>query len=64
MNRVFALDERPLVDGKSAGVQRLALAAPVVGGSGPMVAYVELPLEKLASGVEAPTVPSDTYLAA
>jgi phosphomannomutase/phosphoglucomutase len=48
---------------KSAGVQRLALAAPVVGGSGPMVAYVELPLEKLASGVEAPTVPSDTYLA-
>ena len=28
-----------------------------------MVAYVELPLEKLASGVEAPTVPSDTYLA-
>ena len=48
---------------KSAGVQRLALAAPVAGGTGPLIAYVELPLEKLASGVEAPSVPAKTYLA-
>ena len=48
---------------KTAGSQHLALAAPVAGLNGPMVAYVELPLTKLTSGIEAPTVPSDTYLA-
>jgi phosphomannomutase/phosphoglucomutase len=47
---------------KSAGVQRLALASPVAG-RGPMVAYVEVPLEKLASGIAAPPVPTSTYLA-
>ena len=48
---------------KAAGGQRLALAAPVTGLRGPMVAYVELPLTKLTSGIEAPAVPSSTYLA-
>ncbi|HSD16405.1 MAG TPA: phosphomannomutase/phosphoglucomutase [Thermomonas sp.] len=48
---------------KGAGGQRLALAAPVAGLRGPMVAYVELPLAKLTSGIEAPAVPSSTYLA-
>ena len=48
---------------KSAGTQRLALAVPVAGGRGSMVAYVELPLAKLANGVKAPTVPAYTYLA-
>jgi len=48
---------------KAAGGQHLALAAPVSGLRGPMVAYVELPLAKLTNGIEAPAVPSSTYLA-
>ena len=48
---------------KAAGGNRLALAAPVTGLRGPMVAYVELPLAKLSSGIEAPAVPASTYLA-
>ena len=48
---------------KAAGGPRLALAAPVSGLRGPMVAYVELPLTKLSSGIEAPALPSSTYLA-
>ena len=48
---------------KSGPAQRLALAAPVAGGAQPLVAYVELPLERLASGFNSPAVPSGTYLA-
>jgi len=48
---------------KAAGGPRLALAAPVGGARGPLVAYVELPLAKLTNGIEAPALPSDTYLA-
>ena len=66
----LATTEAALVSGtpvarvvKSAAAQRLALAAPVAGGSGPMVAYVELPLDKLSSGFKAPAVPAETYLA-
>ena len=48
---------------KSGPAQRLALAAPVAGGAQPLVAYVELPLERLANGFNSPVVPSGAYLA-
>ena len=48
---------------KTAAGQRLALAAPTTGASGPMVAYVELPESRLSSGVQSPSLPGGTYLA-
>lgn len=47
---------------QSRGQHRLALAAPVQGAA-PMVVYVELPLTRLESGIQAPVLPDGTYLA-
>ncbi|MFN7184246.1 MAG: phosphomannomutase/phosphoglucomutase [Thermomonas haemolytica] len=64
-----AVIEEALSSGKTStrivqaqGQHRLALAAPVKGAT-PMVAYVELPLTRLESGVESPALPGGTYLA-
>ena len=46
---------------RAGGGTRLALAAPV--GEGRMIAYVELPLDRLRSSVESPVLPGGTYLA-
>ncbi len=49
---------------KSGGQQRLALAAPVAAAAqGTMLAYVELPLERLTNGFEGVGLASGTYLA-
>ena len=45
------------------GAQRLALAAPTSGAHGRMVAYVELPMDRVASGIKAPALDDSTYLA-
>ena len=48
---------------KAASEQRLAMAAPVDGVQAPLVAYVEVPLARLAAGIERQRVPAGTYLA-
>lgn len=65
----LAVAEDALISGKmaarivqSAGEHRLALAVPVKG-TADMVVYVELPMARLESGVESPTLPAATYLA-
>lgn len=65
----LAVAEDALLDNKTAervvqsgGEHRLALAA-AVQGAAPFVAYIELPITRLASGVEGPRLPENTYLA-
>ncbi len=48
---------------KTRGEQRLALAAPVAGGAVPMVAYVEVPLTRLAAAIDSASVPPSGYMA-
>ncbi len=47
---------------RAADGPRIALAAPMKGAAA-MVAYVELPLTRLESGVQSPPLPGGTYLA-
>ncbi|HTL14006.1 MAG TPA: phosphomannomutase/phosphoglucomutase, partial [Thermomonas sp.] len=48
---------------KAGAAERLALAAPVAGPQGPMVAYVEVPMTALEGAVKAAALPSGAYLA-
>ncbi|MES2858287.1 MAG: phosphomannomutase/phosphoglucomutase [Pseudomonadota bacterium] len=66
----LAVGEAALASGKpvsrvvqSAGEQRLAVAAPTVDANGPVVAYVEVPMAGLASGIESASLAKGTYLA-
>lgn len=65
----LAVAEDALTTGKvsvrivqSGGKHHLALAAPIKAET-EMVAYVELPMARLESGVESPALPDDAYLA-
>ncbi|WP_374249505.1 phosphomannomutase/phosphoglucomutase [Thermomonas sp.] len=66
---MLAVSEEAIATGKpavrivqSGGEHRLALAAPVKAAAAQLV-YVELPLTRLASGVESPALPGGTYMA-
>ena len=66
----LAVSEAALVAGKPVarvvtvgGEQRLALAAPVPGVREPMLAYVELPLERLTLGLQNVELDASSYLA-
>ncbi|MEO5629232.1 MAG: phosphomannomutase/phosphoglucomutase, partial [Thermomonas sp.] len=66
----LAVSEAALVDGKpvarvvkSGSKHRLALAAPVTAARGPMLAYVELPLERLTLGLQNVALDDSSYLA-
>ncbi len=66
----LAVSEAALVAGKPmarvirvGGEQRLALAAPVASARGPMLAYVELPVERLTLGLQNVELDASSYLA-
>ena len=66
----LAVAEAALAEGKpvarvvkTAGEQRLALAAPATDAQGPVVAYLEVPLLRLSTGILSAALAPGTYLA-